>query len=64
MWFGDHPQEGLAKFGYRLKREVDFFFAFPLCCGDKMIDHNVPNMTTSQLFPSKSGEFEQIFLKK
>jgi hypothetical protein len=60
-WDGDHPQVGLAKFGYRLEREVESFVILPMLWRqDKLLSFNI----TLQVFASISAEFEHNFPRK
>ncbi len=36
LGFDDHPQEGLAKFGYRPEIKLQFFKGFFLCFGNML----------------------------
>ncbi len=55
-----HPQQELAKFGYRSERKVEFFIRILL----NILEPVCLNMAISDLFSLKSGDFGAFFCTK
>jgi hypothetical protein len=56
-WIGDPPKEGLAKYGYKSYKQVDFFGNLVLCSGDLQRTYNLNMANPIIFFLKKCGEF-------